>query len=122
MREFHCILRAHIHAILIEHNFIYLNISRNLDLLQGEVVAVVEEQQHERLEEGDLQLLVALREGGAQHAVAQRGLPLQLAPAVLGQVELAEHGLVPQQVGRQPHLNHRVRGPVPHRQDGHRQL
>lgn len=101
---------------------IYLNVSRRLDLLQGEVVPVVEEQQHEHLEERHLQLLVALREGGAQHAVAQRRLPLQLAPAVLGEVELAEQRLVPQQVGGKAHLHHGVRGPVAHRQDGHRQL
>ena len=62
------------------------------------------------------------REVGAQDAEAERGLPLELAARVLAQVELFEDLLEVDHLGRQRHLGRRVRRPVAHRQNVHRQV
>lgn len=91
--------------------------SGRADLLHAEFFPLVEHQQHQCLEEGNLQLLLALREAlstfrevctarsrslrlltlphllelSLEHRVAQCGLPLQLPAAVLPQVKQLEH-------------------------------
>lgn len=54
--------------------------------------------------------------------MSERGLPLELAAGVLGEVELGEVVLVARQLGGQPHLHRRVGRPEPHRQDVHGQV
>jgi len=51
------------------------------------------------------------REPSFEHAVPQRVLPHQPPPAVLGQVEVAEHVLEHAELPRQVHLGGGVRGP-----------
>lgn len=67
-----------------------LDPGRLLDLLEAEVVGLVKRAEDERLEEGDFELLVAGLEGGAEDAVAEVGLPLELAARVLAVIELGE--------------------------------
>jgi hypothetical protein len=63
-----------------------------------------------------------LGEVRAQHAVSERGLPVQLAAGVLGEVELGEVVLMARQRGRQARVARRVRRPEAGRQHPHRQL
>ena len=73
-----CIIQAQTYACLFS------------DINASEAVYVVEEQQDQGLEERDLQLLLPMPQGGLQHALAQRWLPLQLAAVVLVHVETLE--------------------------------
>lgn len=95
---------------------------RLLDLLEGELVGVVEEDEDGGLEEADGELALAQREAGLDDAVAEEVHPHQLPPGVLLEVKVLEALLVALHVRRQAALHRRVRRPEPRREHRHPHL
>lgn len=69
---------------------VYLDVGGGFDFLERQFISIVEQQEHQGLEQGDLKLFRRLREVSFHNTQAERGLPLQFAARMFAQIKLFE--------------------------------